>query len=115
MSGETIQRLKELEQERSGLVENAKKEALARAKEAIAELRLLGFDYELKERSSAGSKKAGKAGGKASGRGVTRAAPCPICEFQTDPPHDARKHRAQGKRKRPYTEKQLLELGLTKV
>lgn len=40
--------------------------------------------------------------------------PCPVCGFATNPGHDARKHRAQGDKKRPFTSKQLKELGLVK-
>lgn len=40
--------------------------------------------------------------------------PCPICEFKTVPPHDARRHRGQ-KDKRPFTIEELHEMGMTKA
>lgn len=108
MSESAIEKLKQLDQERSALLSGAKSEALGRAKDAIAELRNLGFDYRLVE---------GKSGERGPRKGTRTVAdkPCPICEFQTSPPHDARRHRAQGERKRPFTARQLEELGLAKV
>src|SRR5277367_6082928 len=67
---------------------------------------------------------AGSAPAKASGRktdkGATakvkraKAAACPICEFQTTPPHDGRTHRNQ-KKKAPFSAAELTEKGLAKV
>jgi hypothetical protein len=45
--------------------------------------------------------------------GLRRAA-CPICEFQTTPPHDGRTHRNQ-KKKGPFAAAELKEKGLLKV
>jgi DNA-binding protein H-NS len=39
---------------------------------------------------------------------------CPICDFQTTPPHDRRAHRYQ-KKKAPLSAEELKEKGLTKV
>jgi hypothetical protein len=39
---------------------------------------------------------------------------CPICEFQTSPPHDGRTHRNQ-KKKAPFSAAELKEKGLVKV
>jgi hypothetical protein len=41
-------------------------------------------------------------------------AACPICEFQTSPPHDGRTHRNQ-KKKGPFSAAELKEKGLVKV
>lgn len=41
--------------------------------------------------------------------------PCPICNFVTAPAHDARKHRGQGDKKKPFTPKELEELKMSKV
>ena len=41
--------------------------------------------------------------------------PCSVCKFVTDPPHDARMHRAQGKSKKPFNAEELKEKGLKKV
>jgi DNA-binding protein H-NS len=67
----------------------------------------------------------GRAASKANGRkkadGATanaakaaKADVCPICDFQTTPPHDGRAHRYQ-KKKAPLSAEELKEKGLTKV
>jgi DNA-binding protein H-NS len=56
-------------------------------------------------------KKAGGATAKAKG---AKADVCPICDFQTRPPHDGRAHRYQ-KKKAPLSAAELTEKGLTKV
>jgi DNA-binding protein H-NS len=58
-----------------------------------------------------GRKKAGGATAKAKG---AKADVCPICDFQTTPPHDGRAHRYQ-KKKAPLSAEELKEKGLTKV
>ena len=105
---DTLSRLRELDTERFQLLENAKREVLERAEAAISELRELGFEYQLVE---GGGKTRKPKGGS---RSVSAAA-CPVCRFRTEPPHDARTHRSQGDNKRPFTAKQLSELGLEKV
>ncbi len=52
------------------------------------------------------------------GQGGTRTpkgGACPICEFETAPPHDGRKHRSQGDDKKPFTNEELEMLHMTKV
>jgi hypothetical protein len=39
---------------------------------------------------------------------------CPICQFQTTPPHDGRTHRSQ-KKKSPFSAAELKEKGLVKA
>ena len=58
-----------------------------------------------------GRKKAGEATAKAKG---AKRDVCPICDFQTTPPHDRRAHRYQ-KKKAPLSAEELNEKGLTKV
>jgi DNA-binding protein H-NS len=58
-----------------------------------------------------GRKKAGGATAKPKG---AKADVCPICDFQTTPPHDRRAHRYQ-KKKAPLSAEELKEKGLTKV
>jgi DNA-binding protein H-NS len=58
-----------------------------------------------------GRKKANGATVKAKGSKVVA---CPICHFQTTPPHDGRTHRNQ-KKKAPFSAAELTEKGLTKV
>jgi hypothetical protein len=45
---------------------------------------------------------------------VIKQAVCPVCEFQTSPPHDGRTHRNQ-KKKAPFSAAELKEKGLAKV
>ena len=61
---------------------------------------------------NAASKKGGKKSGTTRQRDPNAA--CSICEFVTVPPHDGRLHRSQGKSKKPFTAKELDELGLKK-
>ena len=88
-----IQRIKDLDAERASIFEQAKEEALEKAKAAVAELNALGLNYTL----SNGKGKQAK-GGPATGKRAIKAAACPICEFQTTPPHDGRTHRNQKKK-----------------
>jgi len=104
-----IQRIKELDAERASILAKAKEEALQKATQAIADLNALGFDYQL---TNASPKKGG-AGPKL--QKATKEGPCPICEFQTSPPHDGRSHRNQGKKKKPLTAEELKARGMTKV
>jgi hypothetical protein len=102
-----IQRIKDLDAERASIFDHAKAEALEKAKAAVAELNGLGFNYTLT------NGKAAKAGpGK--GKRTIKAAACPICEFQTTPPHDGRSHRNQ-KKKGPFSAAELKEKGLVKA
>jgi hypothetical protein len=105
-----IARIRELDDEKSKLIESAKSEALDRAKQAVADLDALGFAYSLAQASVA--KKA--VGRKAMGR-IRSDNPCRICGFRTNPPHDARKHRFSKAKKRPFSAKELTDLGLRKV
>jgi len=55
---------------------------------------------------------------KARGRREARpGTPCGICQFATTPPHDGRlkAHRDQGKSKKPLTDTQLKDAGLTRA
>jgi hypothetical protein len=76
---------------------------------AVLAALLMEDEYTL----SNGAGKQGNAGtGK--GKGAIKAAACPICEFQTMPPHDGRTHRNQ-KKKGPFSAAELKEKGLVKV
>jgi hypothetical protein len=104
-----IQRIRDLDAERASIFDRAKEEALEKAKAAVAELNALGLNYTL----TTGTGKAAKRGpGK--GKRTIKAAACPICEFQTTPPHDGRTHRSQ-KKKGPFSASELKEKGLVKV
>jgi hypothetical protein len=102
-----IQRIKELDAERATIFDQAKEEALEKAKVAVSELNALGLHYTL----TAG--KQAKAGSAKVKRAITAEA-CPICEFKTSPPHDGRTHRSQ-KKKGPFSAAELKERGLMKV
>jgi hypothetical protein len=103
-----IARIKELDAERTKLIDEAKKEALARAQHAVSDLNALGFRYSLAQISVGRASKEKPKGG-VSGN------PCPICGFRTSPPHDRRKHRFSKAKKRPFNAKELTDLGLRKV
>src|ERR1700722_20948367 len=104
-----IQRIKDLDAERASIFDQAKEEALEKAKVAVAELNALGLNYVL----SNGAGKSAKTG-PAKGQRTIKAEACPICEFQTSPPHDGRTHRSQ-KRKAAFSAAELKEKGLVKV
>jgi hypothetical protein len=106
MAENVVQRIKQLDQERSQLVGTVKKEALARAHQAMSDLNALGFNYQLVEKGRGAAPKMMR---------QPKDAPCPVCRFKTSPPHDARKHRGQGKRKRPFTAAQLKEFDLERA
>jgi hypothetical protein len=111
-----LEKLKALDAQREQLLGEAKKEALANAEKAVAELNELGFSYSLVESASA-SISATKSPRKASSKAPTRQVrdvPCTICHFKTAPHHDGRLHRSQ-KSKKPFTSEELIEKHLTKV
>jgi vacuolar-type H+-ATPase subunit H len=101
-----IQRIKELDSERANILAQAKEEALVKANQAIEELNALGFSYQLTNGAQKVKGKIAK---------ITKDAPCPICEFQTSPPHDGRTHRNQGKKKKPFTPDELKARGLSRL
>jgi hypothetical protein len=119
-----IETIKRLDQERAKLIDTAKTDALTRAQQAIEDLKALGFEYDMVEggmvgaKTPKGTKVAGRIGAKKNGSGKGKASadkPCTVCGFQTEPPHDARKHRFTQKKKKPFTPAELKAHGLTKV
>jgi len=114
---DTLARIKELDKERTSLIDTAKKAALTAADQAITALNALGFNYRLISdgKKTASTKRKFKTKSR-KGTRIIKDAPCVICKFKTSPSHDARKHRfSQGKKKRPFTAKELSDLGLKKV
>ena len=109
-----VQRIKELDEERAQVFDQAKEEALEKAKEAVAALNLLGLEYRLLNgvQEARTTKAPGKA--TAANRGTVKAAACPICGFETDPPHDGRAHRGQTKKK-AFNIAELNDKGFSKV
>ena len=103
-----VQQIKALDEQRSKLRETAKAEALAKANEAVEDLNAMGFKYALTDLTTKPKAKAATVKREPSG------APCGYCGFATIPPHDKRSHRTQ-KKKRPFTDAELKELGLVKA
>ncbi|MEZ5926405.1 MAG: hypothetical protein R3D57_18710 [Hyphomicrobiaceae bacterium] len=104
-SGSALSKIRQLQEQMNEVSKEAVAEALKQAEDAIATLATLGQRYRL-VRTGAG------------GKGVRRSnpdRPCPVCNFRTDPPHDARGHRGQGKNKKAFTAAQLAEFGMRKV
>ena len=109
-----MDQIRKLDAEKSKLLENAKKEALNKAEAALAELRELGFEYRITG-GSGSSRRAGSGESSRKGtRQVNPGRPCPICNFRTEPPHDARRHRGQ-QEKHLFTAGELKDLGLERV
>jgi hypothetical protein len=108
-----VQRIKELDNERAELFEQAKQEALERVHLAITELNALGLTYRLVDEEKHQPTRQKKMT-TSDTRGRVKDAPCPVCGFQTDKPHDARAHRGQVKKK-AFTAKELTDRGMTKV
>lgn len=78
-------------------------EILGQRKVLDDQLKTLGFESGVGRRPQGGR------------RVIDPTKPCTICKFITDPPHDSRKHRGQGDKKRPFTPKELEEFHMTKV
>ncbi len=96
-------RMKGLQDQISSLQSEAKDELLQKIQDCIAELAHLGFSYKLVSVQ-----------GRATGtRKKNPDRPCPVCDFATAPPHDARTHRGQSKKK-PFTAAELKDMGLSK-
>jgi DNA repair exonuclease SbcCD ATPase subunit len=106
-----LQQIKKLDEERGKILEAAKKEAVARAEEAINELTALGFDYELVEPGRATARKP-RTARKGSAPDHHPKGTCPICGWATNPPHDKRSHKSQTKKK-PFTDAELSAKGMT--
>jgi len=115
MADSPIERVKQLQKEAATLMTAARKEAMEKINAALSELRDLGYHYFVSEQGP--KKKRGRAAASRKGtRGIKADSVCPICKFKTSPPHDARKHRfTQGKKKRPFSSKELSDLGLQKA
>jgi len=105
MASTTLDQLKQLDSQRTKIIENAKSEAMSKVQMALDDLNELGFSYVISE------------GGKGALRSVRerKDEPCPTCKFKTLPPHDGRRHRAQGSKKKPFTNQELTRLGFVKA
>ena len=111
-----LEKLKELDAQRDQLLSDAMQDALTRAEEAVSELNALGFHYYLGEGEArpTPARRSKQPVANKPVRHVPKDAPCPICNFRTDRPHDRRSHRMQ-KRKRPFNVKELEAMGMTRL
>ena len=107
MAKSVLDQIRALEAQKAELMQGARAEALQKAKSAVSALNSLGLNYRLVEARGQGSGRKGM-------RRIDSSRPCPICKFQTNPPHDARAHRGQ-KSKKPFGIRELEERGMTKV
>jgi hypothetical protein len=112
MQKSAIEEINDLTARIESMAERAKAGALAKTNEAINVLRELGIDNDgiLKE---LGFKGPAKDQGSKAGR-APKDELCPVCNFKTAPPHNARSHRSQTTKK-PFTADELEQKGMTKV
>jgi hypothetical protein len=119
MPKSAIDEIKELKAQLQSKREAAATEALEKAREGVTVLRELEIDDDTILKGLGFRGRTPKAlnaseASKANARTGLSDEPCSICDFQTDPPHDGRSHRSQTKKK-PFTEEELEEKGLTKT
>lgn len=106
------ERRRQLQDELRSLEQGAHDEIMARINADIRELGELGYRYRVVE---GGRGRSGRgAGVSRKGTRQVKDAPCPVCGFKTNPPHDARAHRGQ-QEKKPFTAAELKAKGLEKV
>ena len=108
--------------EAAKLMDQAKDEIMTKVKANVDEFKNLGLSiWEIGTlfASQLGlpigkTKVAIKASGTKGTRQTNTDQPCKICGFKTEPYHDARRHRSQAE-KRPFTAKELTDMGMQKV
>ena len=105
-SQSAIVQFKQLQQEIARLSTRARDEALAQATQAVETLNALGLPYRLLDDSVARAP---------TKKRRSKSADCRVCGFTTDPPHNARKHTDQNDDKRPFTDEELIQLGLRRT
>lgn len=110
-----LDRIRELDQQRTQIMEGAKAEAMQKVREAVDELNALGFSYRISDEGRGARRNAAESGSRRGTRTVNPERACPICGFLTNPPHDARAHRSQGSDKRAFSADELSVRGLRKV
>ncbi|MGH1418884.1 MAG: hypothetical protein ACRBCJ_08510 [Hyphomicrobiaceae bacterium] len=106
MTKSAIEKIKELEEQKAELINEAREEAMDQVTQGIEILEELGFPYTLARQDKPKKVR--------TRRGTRKASPdkdCPICKFQTSPAHDARHHRNQPE-KSPFTADELEQKGL---
>ena len=95
MAKSALEQLLALENEKSKLVEAARLELVEKINLNLGLLKDLGFHYKLVENRN-------------------DQAPCRICGFRTNKPHNARAHRWQ-EPKTPFTQEELARRGLKRI
>jgi hypothetical protein len=95
MSKSALEKLLALESEKSKLMEAARIELVEKIELDLALLKNMGFQYKLVE-------------------GRNNHAPCRICGFRTDRPHNARTHRWQ-QPKAPFSQEELTKRGVKRI
>lgn len=103
-----LQKARDFKTKYEAILQEGKEEALSVINEQLAELKELGFHYQLVEAGQA--PKPAKPAAKKDGQPK----PCNICGFTTVPPHDGRVHRSQ-QPKAPFTDEELTKLNLKKA
>ena len=109
-----LERIKQLDEERARLLEQAKREAMEKATQAVADLNALGFNYRLtavEDDISTGRPSSGE-GSRRGTRSVKPGTACPVCKFATEPPHDGRAHK---KHPEPFRDEELAERRLRRI
>lgn len=113
-----LDEMRELHARMQELKQSATEEATARINADIELLNSMGHNYYLGNTNAppraAKSPRAPRGDGPPTNKGTVSDAPCPLCDFKTNPPHDRRKHRSQDP-KAPFTIQELEQLGLTRV
>jgi hypothetical protein len=104
---DVLDRIRKLDEEKRKLLSEARDQALAKANQAIEELRELGFNYRLTEGSARSTSPE-----RSAARKPQAGAACPICGFATEPPHDKRSHRTHPA---PFTDAELSAKGWRKI
>ncbi len=100
------QRIKQLQDEIANLQADARDQLLQRVRKDITELNSMGVTYQLVS---------GRSRGGATGKRFSDPdRPCPVCKFKTEPYHDARTHRSQGRNKKSFSAEELRNLGLSR-
>jgi hypothetical protein len=114
MAKSVLKQLESLEDQKAKLLGEAKDEILDRIHEDLNALEEFGFKYKLVQVKKRRNQKAAPRKAAKSKRRRVSNAPCPICGFSTDRPHDARTHRWQ-EPKAPFTKAELKERGLRRI
>ncbi len=101
-----LERIRQLEAEKKSILEEAKTELFEQIGSAINGLADIGLYYKVVETEQKSTPNKRMKTGKARS--------CPLCQFDTVPPHDGRTHRSQSTKK-AFSEAELKDLGMTKA